>query len=1823
MMQQVTEDFHQFQKLYSVLNIYPRFISAPVRQQQYILSHMSLPEGCMIFDIPNETNLPQDEPHGRSLTFISVCPSFQSLCSCINASSGPGRPLIETLQTLYSISRLAGDVFDTSLYRQKPAWVRASLQAHDTYRQWVSSLNGSLEVVIPSYHEALLAISAMTEPKTFADYKIIKYTPSAFVTSHQVESNLLASLCFQLLCLNPLIFCHVIPDHTLDTIQSLANADMSNLKVIIIRRAGLSSVPILRLVQDEPDIEALLDSGLDALVAKRPKLSTSRGSLREIALAHHKENPGFFVGSDYGNLEATQAWLELLVKMSEPLSMFSVHRTLALMPNSLQEIYETFLKRLPAHTERITQTALSWVASSQRPLSLEEVGVACALATNDVKAIHDLYRSIVVDLGEILLASFGSVIFIDHHRHLHIPDSLRQLVLDLEKERNEDLARINSKARNCLDLLGLYRDHDPLILAKSTSEHPFLEYAVTHWVSHYESEITLGQEGDQKDTLEFDLSSELSDCLNNDELMRFWATMYALLQHQAFDKPGGDPLVIATECGSLHLVHFLLSTKENGKPTGDLLLCSLNFAVSRGDLDMVKALIHNGADRSTAIKLIASSGQWSWLKDLDVTMQELEASDTQGFTALHYACRSGIFTLVESLIQKGADINARSNTQLTPLHIACQFGHVPIIRHLLQHDNLDINSVSSCGTPLAYACRWQQYGAVDTLICEKGQNIDISIFGEDDQRTALHHAAEQGHLDILKRLLDYTLTVSRETGLDTNVHQESTSRLQSMLNAQDCAGFTPFHLAAKNGHVEVTKDLWERASDKEDPVTTQDTHGNYPIDLATIEGHIQVVKLLLDEAADPQLFLCRGKDGDRPIHLAVIHSHYQLLEVLVQKNRIYLDVFNLNDICAIHLAARDGQIALLHMLKENGATIDVLDSNDATPLLLACRHGQSYAATFLIDNGASVNLADEDGASPLVEAIKTGMTNVVKQLLEVGAKADIHPDIFPLLLAIESGSVAIIDSLKPESSDWLVKDSQDRTVLHLAARSRSDETIKLVLEHSKEILQAKDTNGRTALHDAVEAGSASIVDKLLDAGVDPSIRDNEDRMPLELTQSEHILKLLMSACKSDNIEGNVKALRHSLEHGFLASVSELLAQDPGLGRMDSGMTALHIAAKAGQIELISKLMHKYHFSPSDRTSSGRTALSFAAEEGHLDIVKELYSQTQHGVDGADTEKNTPLFYACENGHVDIVSYYLLDPVPRLSKDDLILLNERGEGVLWAAVTANSPKIVELILSQLVQLDDPAHINRAQTETEEGQTPLHYAVRHDYSEIVDLLLAAKGIDGSLQDECGRTPMFLAAYHHREKSVDKLIERRWFGNVPNEHYFGWYPIHAAYDNSDILELLINAQSYDIDEVDVDGQTALYTASGYHKDSVKVLLKGGANPLRPDKASRTPLHVAAANLDSETVDMMLNYALEKKEGEESVDITAFSDESEHDILSSAVEGGNTPVVELFLERQLFHSYGPALEVAIEAHGPDAALALLNKAGSAFDSQLLERALSWATLSEYGDLQSCLIKILQAQPSDRTWDDEELFDASTRSDNIELIKLLRQRGSEIMTTRTDKQHGWSLSQILEAYGEKDGEDNVQLAVPRPPFQWDVNQKADCITASSIVEDAPLSILTFDSTDIWPGAVLSDHPIPPGINFYFEVSVLEHGDRCVCIGLGRGGCDVDRMPGWDPDTWGLHGDNGGLYHDDGDARQTSSEREFGAGDTIGVLVDTRLGKVFYSKNGKPFNAAFEHVRGQLFLMVGLGPDAKVEVNFGRDLEKKPFQFAQCRDMDYTIDIWV
>ena len=71
-----------------------------------------------------------------------------------------------------------------------------------------------------------------------------------------------------------------------------------------------------------------------------------------------------------------------------------------------------------------------------------------------------------------------------------------------------------------------------------------------------------------------------------------------------------------------------------------------------------------------------------------------------------------------------------------------------------------------------------------------------------------------------------------------------------------------------------------------------------------------------------------------------------------------------------------------------------------------------------------------------------------------------------------------------------------------------------------------------------------------------------------------------------------------------------------------------------------------------------------------------------------------------------------------------------------------------------------------------------------------------------------------------------------------------------------------------------------------------------------------------------------------------------------------------------------------------------------------------------------------------------------------------------------------------------------------------------------------------------------------------------------VAIGLSNGICRFNSMPGWyTPAKWGYHGDDGGVYINQGDLNTDRNYGLYEKDDTIGCGVDDD-GYIFYTKNG-------------------------------------------------------
>jgi Ran-binding protein 9/10 len=126
-------------------------------------------------------------------------------------------------------------------------------------------------------------------------------------------------------------------------------------------------------------------------------------------------------------------------------------------------------------------------------------------------------------------------------------------------------------------------------------------------------------------------------------------------------------------------------------------------------------------------------------------------------------------------------------------------------------------------------------------------------------------------------------------------------------------------------------------------------------------------------------------------------------------------------------------------------------------------------------------------------------------------------------------------------------------------------------------------------------------------------------------------------------------------------------------------------------------------------------------------------------------------------------------------------------------------------------------------------------------------------------------------------------------------------------------------------------------------------------------------------------------------------------------------------------------------------------------------------------------------------------------------------------------------------------------------------------------------------------------------------------------IGFSSKTVPLSRMPGWEPESWAYHGDDGHSY-----CCQNSGKHygpPFTAGDVIGCGVNFRTGSAFFTKNGDhlgsllpapdrntlPANltnttkgTAFREIKGKLYPSVGMKKAGEhVRVNFGQS----PFIF--------------
>lgn len=159
-------------------------------------------------------------------------------------------------------------------------------------------------------------------------------------------------------------------------------------------------------------------------------------------------------------------------------------------------------------------------------------------------------------------------------------------------------------------------------------------------------------------------------------------------------------------------------------------------------------------------------------------------------------------------------------------------------------------------------------------------------------------------------------------------------------------------------------------------------------------------------------------------------------------------------------AAQKNDVQRLKDLTALGIAADVIDEPNAegfTALVGAAREGNIHAVDLLLKAGADVDAADSHKWTALGSAAHAGHDTVASILLHSGASAD-----------------------RPNGdSEW--------TALMAAAQEGHDYIISMLLQHGADV-NARDSDGYTALHIATQAVQLDAARQLLQNGANPQLR---------------------------------------------------------------------------------------------------------------------------------------------------------------------------------------------------------------------------------------------------------------------------------------------------------------------------------------------------------------------------------------------------------------------------------------------------------------------------------------------------------------------------------------------------------------------------------------------------------------------------------------------------------------------------------------------------------------------------------------------------------------
>lgn len=549
---------------------------------------------------------------------------------------------------------------------------------------------------------------------------------------------------------------------------------------------------------------------------------------------------------------------------------------------------------------------------------------------------------------------------------------------------------------------------------------------------------------------------------------------------------------------------------------------------------------------------------------------------------------------------------------------------------------------------------------------------------------------------------------------------------------------------------------------------------------------------------------------------------------------------------ALIRAVYRGDIEAVRALILAGNDIEVRHpTNNKTAAIVAALLGDSEVLEILLDSGASVAAKDYFSRTALHYAVSEDWIDCVKLLLARKAPIDCKDSQgdLPLHLAARYSQNPTLEVMVARHPDPLQhRDRLRRNILHLAAAYRSEEFIKIILDHIRTTKHRQDCSKSTTQ----QSETSSKCDCPVYPGIDAEDQKGQTALQLALSRRfPSIVSLLLQYLPSSAVDcprrryiwsssdftssGPIsweRALHYAIRHSHVGLFKALLDAGADVKLLNSqGITPLQLAIHSNNKDATTTLLAHGANPMEPCTIHGNLLLLEEAVQSFSPSILEDAVALRPGLDLCSSAAIRAVLKQTQIGTRWNTVKVLIKRCP--VKDQVRKILDEEE-IIFQALSSDdsSPKIIKFLLRKGANVELQSKYNSAPQDLSDWRMPLHEAAALEKTDVAAILLQY-GASVLSKSSNGWLPLHYAIRYADLKTVRYFLERTQLqiGGEPKEGAAGSTEMTTAMKiackrgSMDIVELIL--QRSNLDPTELDKEVLRIAVQFGRKDVTKYLL------------------------------------------------------------------------------------------------------------------------------------------------------------------------------------------------------------------------------------------------------------------------------------------------------------------------------------------------------------------------------------------------------------------